>query len=96
LFVALALIIADLRYLLLATGCISRMLLFAGAVYFPRWRSAFAIPWSAAEPDAEPGAVIIEGTPCPQAGYPQELVVLIQVKRVPELLATALVAVTTV
>ncbi len=87
-----ALVVSDLRYLFLPTACVSVALFLAGFAYWPRFRGVFAIPWAELDSEEESQMIVIEDTPCPRRGYPQELIVMIVTRRLPELAAKAVLA----
>jgi len=88
LLAAASVVLIDLRIVLIPAACACIILSIAGFLVFRRLSGALAIPWPAARRDSESqGVIVIEETPLPFEGYDQELIVAVQVRHLPELLA---------
>lgn len=87
LLAAAAVIAIDLRIVLIPTACVSLALAIGGMAVFLRFRAGLTISWPAF-PDSEVEPIlVIDATPLPFQGYEQELVVVIEVRHLPELVA---------
>jgi hypothetical protein len=87
LLAALSVVLIDLRIVLVPAAYASIILTIAGFLVFRRLSGALAIPWPARRDSQSQSVIVIEETALPFEGYDQELIVAVQVRHLPELLA---------
>jgi len=85
---AVAVVVIDLRLVLIPTACAVLGLIVGGFVIFHPLRTGIVVAWPA-QPDP---VIVINGQPCPFQGYEQDFVVAVKVRRLAELFGCCLLA----
>lgn len=95
LLAAIAVIVIDLRVVLIPTAGAAVVLFAAGLFVFPI-RGGIILSWPAqSEGNRESPILVVNEQPCPFQGYEQDLLIQIRPKRLPQLLACFLLAAAT-
>jgi hypothetical protein len=90
---AIAVVVIDLRLVLIPAACAVLGLIVGGFVIFHPLRTGIVVAWPAqSDPENEHAVIVINGQPCPFQGYEQGFVVAVRVRRLAELFSCCLLA----
>ena len=93
---AIAIVVVDLRLVLIPTACAVLGLVVGGFVVYRPVKAGLVLGWPAqTASEDELGVIVINGEPCPFQGYEQDLLVEIRPRRLSELLACSVLAAST-
>jgi hypothetical protein len=90
---AIAVVVIDLRLVLIPTAGTVLGLIVGGFVIFRPLRTGVVVAWPAqSDPENQQVVIVINGQPCPFQGYEQDLVVAVRVRRLAELFSCCLLS----